>query len=187
MAGNKSSRENILDEAERIFRFQGYSRTAIKEIADACGILKGSLYHYFASKEDILLGVLDRIQERFEDQIFTPLCDETTNPCIRASEYARDIAAIFYDKPEGCLVANLLLEMYQSDKKPAERMKRFFERWEEAVGRLIETRYDWLIAKEIARDHVGLVQGGLMLIQLHGDDHLFRRTFEEIRKPVCQG
>lgn len=49
----------VLDAAIRIMAAKGYSAMSVQEVADAVGVLKGSLYHYFASKEDLLFRVIE--------------------------------------------------------------------------------------------------------------------------------
>jgi AcrR family transcriptional regulator len=51
-------REVILQQAAELFASQGVAATTVREIADAAGILSGSLYHHFASKDDIVSAVL---------------------------------------------------------------------------------------------------------------------------------
>jgi len=48
----------ILDAAARLFSTRGYHATSVQDIADAVGILKGSLYHHFESKEAILYRIV---------------------------------------------------------------------------------------------------------------------------------
>ena len=50
--------QQILDVAAEIFYEKGYAATSIQDIATRAGLLKGSLYHYISSKEDLLLGVM---------------------------------------------------------------------------------------------------------------------------------
>ncbi|MGH1561560.1 TetR family transcriptional regulator [Mumia sp. DW29H23] len=52
--------DEILTTAARLFQESGYATTTIHDIADAVGVLPGSLYHHFASKEDIAIGLLSR-------------------------------------------------------------------------------------------------------------------------------
>jgi TetR/AcrR family transcriptional regulator, cholesterol catabolism regulator len=49
----------VLDAAVRVFWEKGYSAATVQDIADALGILKGSLYHYVSGKEDLLAQVLE--------------------------------------------------------------------------------------------------------------------------------
>jgi AcrR family transcriptional regulator len=54
----KTAREEILDAAAELFTTQGYANTSTRRIADAVGIRQASLYHHFATKDDILDALL---------------------------------------------------------------------------------------------------------------------------------
>lgn len=51
----------IYDAAARIFHEKGYDATSIQDVADAVGLLKGSLYYYIDTKQDLLFGVIDEV------------------------------------------------------------------------------------------------------------------------------
>lgn len=51
-------RDSILGEAARLFRERGYQGTTVRDIAAAVGIQPGSLFHHFASKEQLLVEML---------------------------------------------------------------------------------------------------------------------------------
>jgi AcrR family transcriptional regulator len=55
--------QEILEAAAQVFHEKGYESTSIQDIADAVGILKGSLYYYIASKEDLLFEILQSVHE----------------------------------------------------------------------------------------------------------------------------
>ena len=52
-------RRDILQAAAGLFRHRGYERTSVRQIADALGIKSGSLFYHFASKEEILVAVME--------------------------------------------------------------------------------------------------------------------------------
>ena len=54
----KNAREEILDAAAELFTTWGYANTSTRRIADAVGIRQASLYHHFATKDDILDALL---------------------------------------------------------------------------------------------------------------------------------
>jgi AcrR family transcriptional regulator len=54
----KTAREEILDAAAELFTTHGYSSTSTRRIADAVGVRQASLYHHFATKDDILDALL---------------------------------------------------------------------------------------------------------------------------------
>lgn len=68
--GAPTEREGeILEVATRLFYEKGYSETSIQDIANRLGILKGSLYHYIQSKEDLLVAVIDLFHERARENL----------------------------------------------------------------------------------------------------------------------
>jgi AcrR family transcriptional regulator len=50
-------RQLILNAAAELFADQGYDRSSIRDIANRVGLLPGSVYHYFPSKEELFLAV----------------------------------------------------------------------------------------------------------------------------------
>jgi TetR/AcrR family transcriptional regulator, cholesterol catabolism regulator len=64
-----SRRDIILREAAALFAEQGVAATTVRQIADEAGVLSGSLYHHFSSKEvivqDIVTGYLDDLLGRY--------------------------------------------------------------------------------------------------------------------------
>ena len=57
-------RQEILEAAAGVFHEKGYKATSIQDIADAVGILKGSLYYYITSKEDLLFEILQDVHQQ---------------------------------------------------------------------------------------------------------------------------
>jgi AcrR family transcriptional regulator len=51
--------DEIIKAALEIFAEKGYTATSIQDVADAVGVLKGSLYHYIDSKEDLLFHIFE--------------------------------------------------------------------------------------------------------------------------------
>jgi TetR/AcrR family transcriptional regulator len=56
-------REEILDEATRLFAERGYEGTSMADLAEEVGLRKASLFHHFASKEVLYAAVLARLVE----------------------------------------------------------------------------------------------------------------------------
>ncbi|MBT2275661.1 TetR/AcrR family transcriptional regulator [Rhodococcus qingshengii] len=67
LLGDRARREQILDTAAGVFAHSGYAATVMKDLADACGILPGSLYHHFASKEALMVELLKRFRAEAAD------------------------------------------------------------------------------------------------------------------------
>ena len=59
-------REELLQIAAHLFATKGFKSTTVRDIADAAGILSGSLYHHFSSKESIV----DELLTTFQTELF---------------------------------------------------------------------------------------------------------------------
>src|SRR3954470_24913069 len=60
--GSTTRRDELLDIAAKLFAERGFKNTTVRDIADAAGILSGSLYHHFDSKEAMVDELLDSLQ-----------------------------------------------------------------------------------------------------------------------------
>lgn len=56
---------NVMQVAIEVISEKGYAATSIQEVAERVGVLKGSLYHYFNSKEELLFRILSESHAEF--------------------------------------------------------------------------------------------------------------------------
>jgi AcrR family transcriptional regulator len=70
-------KEKIMESSMRLFSEKGYMSTSMQDIANDCGIAKGSLYKFFASKEDLLIEVYDSHVQNIYDQAKSISADKT--------------------------------------------------------------------------------------------------------------
>jgi AcrR family transcriptional regulator len=66
------SRELVLDAAERIMAAEGYDSASLARIVEQSEIPVSSVYHYFGSKDGVLLAVMERGAERFFARVPDP-------------------------------------------------------------------------------------------------------------------
>ena len=83
-----SKDELIFAEAVRIFGEKGYHATSMRNIADAVGLQKGSLYHYIPGKEALLFKIFERSSGALTQQLETIIAsdDSPLNKLRRAIE-----------------------------------------------------------------------------------------------------
>lgn len=62
-------RAALIEAAERLFAEKGYEATTMDEIAGAAGFAKGTLYHYFATKADLLQVLRDNFDKEIAHRI----------------------------------------------------------------------------------------------------------------------
>lgn len=83
-------RQHIIEAAGRRFAETGYHRTTIRDVAQEAGVADGTIYNSFASKADLLLGMLDPLAER--------LPAGSTRASETPSFDPKDIAALLGDR-----------------------------------------------------------------------------------------
>lgn len=71
-------RDELLLAAARLFSERGYHGTSMQHLAQAMGILRGSLYAHIESKEDLLFDIVDRGADRFITRMEEVLALDTT-------------------------------------------------------------------------------------------------------------
>jgi len=64
-----TSRDKILDVAEALFARRGFEGIGMREVAEAAGLGKSSLFHHFRSKAQLYLAVLERVLARIEERV----------------------------------------------------------------------------------------------------------------------
>lgn len=62
-------KNEIIDTASHIFAQKGYDKTSVNDILNAIGIAKGTFYHYFKSKEEVLDAVIAKATELIAERV----------------------------------------------------------------------------------------------------------------------
>ena len=110
-------RGELLSLAASMFAERGLRATTVRDIADAAGILSGSLYHHFASKEamidEVLRGFLDWLFARYQEII-----DTEPNPLAR-------LAGLFMASFDAIEHHHAEVVIYQDEAKRLSAQPRF--------------------------------------------------------------
>jgi TetR/AcrR family transcriptional regulator, cholesterol catabolism regulator len=83
LAAAPAREDQVRAAALRLFKEKGYHATSMRDIAEAVGINKGSLYSYIKSKEDLLIPVFERAQGVLLRQIEEISADTAASPTER--------------------------------------------------------------------------------------------------------
>lgn len=126
-----SSRRRILDCAARLFRYKGYGATSLRDIAAESGMKAGSLYYHFASKDEIVIDVLNIGVGRVHDTVrqaidalpktatYADIIGVSIHAHLRALHEADDYTSanvrIFGQVPEGVRDAHLSIRRAYED------------------------------------------------------------------------
>jgi AcrR family transcriptional regulator len=83
----------ILDAAAQVFAEKGFHRTTTREIAEAADVSEGTIYNYFASKDDLLIGIMAQLSEsmQLDERFEQALLGDPRDFFTAMLRYRRDI------------------------------------------------------------------------------------------------
>jgi AcrR family transcriptional regulator len=131
------TREALQDAALELFTRQGFDRTTIEEIADACEVSPRTFFRYFPTKEDVLFAHAEERRERLLGLIASQPADEAPLGALHAG--MRELAVDYQGDREAMVAraavvkGSLHLQMYQAEHQHG---------WEADVVAALEGRSD---------------------------------------------
>lgn len=130
---NNVTRDKLIDSGAQLISQQGYNATGINAVLKSCGVPKGSFYHYFSSKEDFGLAVIEHFAATYDETLVAILEDNGTPPLERLKRYfatGRDYM-LACDHTTGCLIGNLGQELSGQSDTFRDALNLVFQRWEQ--------------------------------------------------------
>jgi TetR/AcrR family transcriptional repressor of nem operon len=168
------TRDRIVRTAFQLFHEQGFNATGIATIVREAGVNPGSLYHFFESKDDLLLGVLEFALGYLGPAVMDPVESKVSDPVERVFALLQR----YRDHMErghcrmGCPLGNMALEVSDGNAKARALIHRNFENWTARVESWFanETRlrpdFD---RRRLARFILTVMEGGLMQARAAGN------------------
>ncbi|HEV3234160.1 MAG TPA: TetR family transcriptional regulator [Candidatus Dormibacteraeota bacterium] len=127
-------RAQIIDAATTVIANRGYAHTSLKDIADAAGVTPALIYHYFDSKEDLLLATMASVQENLHRAVDAAR-ERETEPFERIAVTVDEAAAQFDLHPE---FFRLIYDMYSAGLSQPSLRKKGLEMLEHGIQRQVE-------------------------------------------------
>jgi AcrR family transcriptional regulator len=139
--GTNTRREELLQIAAGLFAEKGFKNTTVRDIAEASGILSGSLYHHFDSKESMIDEILSTFQAELfgtydeilasDDDARTKL-EKAVRVSFEAIDHHRHEVAIFQNEAD-------YLGRFERFRYLAERNKQSREVWLRLLAEGVES------------------------------------------------
>lgn len=165
----KVTKEEILLKSSDIFRTKGYHNTSMQDLAQNCGLLKGSLYHYFPSKEMLMKDLLLWIYTYLKERVFPIAQDMSLTPEERMGKLLKKMGRLLLEKEGGCLVGNTTLETVGVIPEFHEVLKNIMNDWTLALQQIFMTQKDEEISFKLAQLTIMEFEGAVMFSKLYGD------------------
>lgn len=174
LSGNRvSTRDRIVESARELFFEQGYGATGISQILKRSGANSGSLYHFFPTKEDLLVAVLEKYKLMLEPMVTGPARERASDPVDQVfavlEGYRRLMEATGFAL--GCPIGNLGLEVSNSHPQALRLVAENFTGWSEAVAGMLEQAADRfppeVDLRELSTYVLATMEGAVMLARTY--------------------
>lgn len=176
---NMNTKEKLINTATKLFLSKGYTAAATAEICVLANVNKGSFYHFFSSKADLLLAALQpyvqaineefqriaRLKDTPEKKIFqlfdvpakTNMAWQRTHGCVA-----------------GCFVGNVVLELASHEDSVRSAALSAFQTWAASIEPIV-TEFKKLHGLKhlntftTAELVICMMQGGILIAKAHND------------------
>jgi len=137
---NTEMREKILEVAFDLFYAGGLNAVSMEDIADKVGVKKANLFHYYHSKNDLILAVFDHGTSFMQEQILKRFCDTKTDPIQVFEGMFVDIMDCMKKNAcsRGCFIGNLAQEMSDHHEVLRKRMSDFIGQWKACLTQYLK-------------------------------------------------
>lgn len=182
------TRERLVGAALELFWEKGYGSTSIADILGRAGANAGSLYHFFPTKQDLLLEVLDTYHRGIGPMLLEPAWQGVDDPVERVFSllgryrHLIELTECAY----GCPIGSLALELHEPDLPVRQRLVSNFTAWTDAVEGCYAAaplRAD-VDRRRLAEFTLTTMEGAVMLTRTYRDAGYFDRAIAELRAHV---
>lgn len=178
------TKERLIEVATNLFLGKGYGAVGTSEICTASGVNKGTFYHFFSTKSDLLIAAMERYATTFADG-FQEVAASSNSPAAKLQalfevplkanrKWKKDRGSA-----QGCLVGNMALELGAVDIPVQKAAQKALDSWASSIVPIIHeyrvaSGLQTLDAKIASQMIVGLIQGGLLLAKTHNNPEKIR-------------
>jgi len=162
------TRQRILHSAMKLFAEKGYLSTSVADILHEAGAHSGSLYHFFPTKQDVLVAVLEMYRQGIEPMLLAPAWQGVTDPIERVFALLAAYRRMLVDTEcqYGCPIGSLALELHEPDPPVRRLLAANFDGWVSHVEACLEQAHGRLPAgtdtRALAMFVLTVMEGGVM-------------------------
>lgn len=183
MPRQKITREEIIVRSTKVFRKQGYHSTTMNDIGKISGLLKGSIYHYFNSKEELMVAVLQASYEDGCRYIYPIAYDRSLTPQQRLEKILNAVETGLFSNGTnegGCLFGTIGMEASPHISEFLDVIRSNFDASIAAFTVIFEESVDKDQAENLAKQAHVEMQGAILLSLIYNDTNFFKMAKQRI-------
>jgi len=185
-----SKKQEIIRIAREVIHSKGYQATSINDIMVAASIGKGQFYHYFSSKRDLGLEIVEDLVKDWENQLIVGILHSSDDPITKLNRMLKwaETSHAEMEIKYGCAMGNLAIEMSAQDEEFRVQIEKFFKHWVDSVADILtemieDHQLDESInPKKNAESIVAMIEGGILLMVSRQNIQVLQDIFEVIKQ-----
>ena len=178
--------QRIIESAKELIHAKSYADVGVAAICDRAAVKKGSFYHYFPSKQELTLTVIDTYYTDFKDRIIDQAFDARLPPLERLSKFIAlsiDVQTNLHQQTGhvlGCPFGNLATELSTQDEAIRCKLDHKFAALQNLFRTALREAVDRGDAQDMdvdatARAILALFEGSMLLAKTHNDPSILRQ------------
>jgi TetR/AcrR family transcriptional regulator, transcriptional repressor for nem operon len=184
---SESTRDRFLAAGMRLFAAKGYQSTSIADLLQEVGAHSGSFYHFFPTKQDLLLAVLRAYRDGIESMLLAPAWAGVEEPIAKIfallAVYRQALAGS--GCTYGCPIGSLALELHEPDPPVRELLSANFSEWVQHIEACLDAARDQLPraldTHQLAVFVLTAMEGGVMQARTHRTMAAFDASVASLR------
>ena len=174
-------RQHIIELAADVVYRQGFKGTSVENVLEIAGVGKGNFYHYFRSKDELGVAIINEIEKWFAGPPGDEMFAAGKSPETRLRDYIAHVTAARHRDNRGDPLGNLAAELGDVEPfaKPLRRaVNALLDRFEALVSEYALERAASVDARAVARELAAQIHGLSTLYKVDREDAAFDRGLE---------
>jgi TetR/AcrR family transcriptional repressor of nem operon len=198
MTRQSDTRERLITTGLALMHARGYNAVGVQDICTEAQVHKGSFYHYFPSKRDLAIAIIDRFWEIFHTEILIPAFADDVPPLARFQRFCNMVCQLMRSSPldqpdplNGCLLGNFSLELSRQDEVIRNKLQDIFERFvavfEHTLNEALEAgEVPQINTCAVAQELVAYYEGAAVLAKVYDNTDLAKRLLNRTLEIIPQ-
>jgi TetR/AcrR family transcriptional repressor of nem operon len=186
------TRQTILDMAAMLFHSQSYTAVGVATICNQAGVSKGSFFHFFRSKQELAVAVLDQLLQQINDTLVSRAFSQNLAPLERLDRFVDELYKFQkamtkqYGHLPGCPFGNMAIEQATQDEVLRGKADRCLDALKARLQQTIEDAIENgdlppINAPATADAMLGYVEGIQLLAKSRNDPGVIRKLGPAIK------
>jgi len=183
----KTTREKLIEATfEEVYQ-NGYHGTGLTQILKRAGVNKGSMYHIFKSKKEMVLAVIDEVLEPRLIQGYGSIVEQNNN-------FMEETFKVLYNRKEfdfikGCPLNNLVQELSPTDKDFKIKLEQLYFKFENILEEILKkaVEIDGLKiddTKSFAVYFIAVIEGAISTGKKSQSELYYTQVINELEKTI---